>query len=196
MDGKLTAHGAARRAKDNLQSERSGAEPTELDQVVLNALGRSAGFQAFALPKRLLLPTFSRYDVGMQYATHVDSALMGGTSGEQVRSDLAMTLFLSEPDQYDGGELVIELPFGEQEIKLPAGEAVVYPATTLHRVNPITRGTRLAAIAWMQSAVPDERLRGILYDLSKAIQELDENSPAVPKLLKCYQNLLRLSAEI
>lgn len=194
-DGKLTAHGQAREVKHNLQLKRQGPQITELDEVVLAACKRSVDFQAFALPKRLLMPLFSRYEPGMEYGSHIDSALTGGGNG--IRTDLAMTLFLSQPASYDGGELVIELPIGEEAIKLDAGEAVVYSATTIHHVAPVTRGVRLAAVTWIQSVVRDERLRTILYDLTRASRDpVVAANPEVSLLLgKSYHNLLRYAAE-
>jgi PKHD-type hydroxylase len=197
VDGKLTATGLAREAKKNLQTDRTGPDPTELDQIILNALGRSAQLYTFAYPKRITLPRFSRYEIGMEYGAHVDSAIMGKGSG-QIRSDLSLTIFLSDPASYDGGELILELPFGEQEIKLDAGEAIVYSSTTLHRVAPVTRGVRLAAIGWIQSSVPDERLRAILFDLHTAVQRAEQEGSKETALLlnKSFSNLLRYSVQL
>lgn len=197
VDGKLTAHGAARKVKNNLQMERTGPEPTEADRILLAALGRNEYFQSFAIPKRIGSPTFSRYEVGMEYGNHVDGAIMGSGS-EAIRTDLAGTVFLSDPGSYDGGELILQLSFGEQEIKLEAGEAIVYSATTLHRVAPVTRGVRLVALTWIQSAVPDERLRAILFDLNAAIKRADANTDSglVTNLHKSYHNLLRYAVDL
>jgi PKHD-type hydroxylase len=194
-DGKLTAHGQAREVKNNLQLQNTEPAPGELEKLVLSALQRSAEFQAFALPKRMTRPTFSRYDPGMAYGSHIDGALMGGYTG--VRTDLAMTLFLSPPATYDGGELVLERPIGEEEIKLDAGEAIVYPASTVHHVAPVTRGARVAVIMWLQSVVRDERLRGILYDLFQSSKQAEEAKHTALSLLlsKSYHNLLRYAAE-
>ena len=145
VGGKLTAEGAARAVKNNLQTPASAA-PEECERIVLDALGRNDEFRAFALPARLQLPTFVRYLPGMEYGTHLDNSVMGPPD-DPIRTDLSLTLFLNEPDAYDGGELVMELPLGEQEVKLLSGEAVIYPSTTLHRVNPVTRGERLVAIS-------------------------------------------------
>jgi PKHD-type hydroxylase len=194
--GKLTAKGRARAVKHNLQIERTGPEPTDLDRTVLAALRRNELFQAFAFPKRMVSPIFSRYEPGMEYGSHVDAAITG-TGLDTVRSDLAMTLFLSDPASYDGGELVLEMAVGQQEIKLDAGEAVVYPATLVHRVAAVTRGVRLAAVTWVQSAVPDARLRSILFDLGTACRQADADSDSdrVLLLTKCYQNLLRYAID-
>jgi PKHD-type hydroxylase len=194
VDGKATASGAAREVKQNLQAERSGAEWAALDEIVFSALRRNQEFQAFAIPKRILPPRYSRYQPGMQYGWHVDSAIMGA---QPMRTDLAMTIFLSPPDSYDGGELAIESSLGEQEVKLAAGEAVVYPAGTLHRVTPVTRGVRLAAVTWIQCAVRDERLRSILCDLGQALHQAEaaNDTEAILLLSKCYHNLLRYAVE-
>lgn len=189
-DGKLTASGLARDVKNNLQV--SGRETDGLAEIVAAAFRRSPEFQAFALPRRFARPIFSRYDPGMEYGTHIDQALMG-----EVRTDLSVTVYLSRPETYDGGELVIQMPLGNQEIKLDAGEAIVYPSNCLHYVAPVTRGVRLAAVTWVQSLVRDESLRGILCDLHQAMQE-----PAVAKnpnltllLGKSFHNLLRYAAD-
>ena len=195
VDGKLTANGSAREVKHNLQLQRSAPESSPLHQTVIDAFTRCAEFQAFALPKRVLAPLFNRYEPGMQYGAHIDNAMMGGFSG--LRTDLSVTLFLSPPDSYDGGELVVDLPSGEQEIKLDSGEAVVYPSTTVHRVAPVTRGVRLAAVTWVQSSVRDERLRAILYDLHHALQTTEAGTDKALTLLltKSYHNLIRYAVE-
>lgn len=193
-DGKLSAHGNARAIKNNLQAERNSSETTEIDGIFLSALRRNEDFQNFAIPRRVQLPLFSRYEPGMEYGAHIDSALMG--AGDPMRTDLAFTLFLSEPDTYDGGELAIELASGEQEIKLGAGEGVCYSAKSLHRVTPVTRGVRLVAVTWIQSAVRDERIRAILVDLSQASRELNSRDRAGMLVNKAYHNLIRISAEL
>jgi PKHD-type hydroxylase len=195
QDGKLTAQGHARDLKRNLQAERTGVESSEIDGIVIQALTRNQDFQTFAMPSRFGLPIFSRYEPGMGYGAHIDNSFMGGFNG--VRSDLAMTLFLSSPESYDGGELTIHQGMGEQEIKLERGEAIVYPASSVHHVNAVTRGVRLAAVTWIQSAVRDERLRAILYDLSRAMSQVEkEKSHDLSLLLgKSYHNLVRYAAQ-
>ncbi|SRR5260221_4779539 len=196
VDGKATAAGAASQVKKNLQADRDGADLSSLDNALFAALRDNREFQLFAHPKRILAPTYSRYEPGMHYGAHVDGAIMGGAN--PLRADLAMTLYLSAPDCYDGGELAIVSAHGEQEIKLAAGEAVVYAATSLHRVAPVTRGVRRVAVTWIQSAVRDVALRGILYDLGKATANAETAGDAGALLLlsKCYHNLLRYAAEI
>ncbi len=194
VDGKLTSSGPAREVKNNLQAERATGEPGEADQIVLAALSRSHLLHSFAFARRIMLPLFNRYENGMQYGAHVDSAVMG-KGNEQIRTDLSMTIFLSDPAEYDGGELILETPFGEQEIKLDAGEAVVYASTAIHRVAPVTRGMRLAAVTWIQSSVPDERLRAILVDLNQAASQAGNHELSV-LLNKSYNNLLRYAIDI
>ena len=196
VDGKATASGVAKQAKHNLQAERGESVPfAALDELIFSALRSSSEFQMFAYPRRILPPSYSRYEPGMEYGTHIDGAIMGG--GHPMRTDLAMTLFLSAPDSYDGGELIIEQSFGEHEIKLPAGEAVVYPASSLHRVAPVTRGARMAAVTWIQCSVRDERLRAILYDLGRTSQDAEaaQDSAGLLLLSKCYHNLLRYAVD-
>jgi PKHD-type hydroxylase len=160
-------------------------------------------FQDFALPKQLAPPTFSKYEPGMEYGTHVDTPLMG--HGATMRSDLSLTVFLSDPSSYDGGELTVETGVGEQTVKLPPGWAVVYTSTTLHRVRPVTRGARLVGLSWVQSFVKDEGMREILHDIAVATQALDkppepseaEHRQAIKnRLYKAYANLVRRQAEV
>jgi PKHD-type hydroxylase len=191
-DGKLTAGGQAREVKHNLQAKRNGAESAELDRIVISALERHSEFQAFAMPKRFAAPIFSRYEPGMEYGGHIDNSLMGN-----VRTDLAMTLFLSPPASYGGGELVVHFSVGDQDIKLDSGEAIVYPANAVHHVNPVTTGVRLAAVTWIQSRVKEEELRAILFDLACAMKQAEKGPDRGHKLLlsKSYHNLVRYAAE-
>jgi len=193
-DGKMTASGFAREVKHNLQLQREGSNAGQLDQIVVSAFERSPEFQAFAIPRRVMAPIFSRYDPGMNYGSHVDNAFMAGGG---VRSDLSVTLFLSPPDTYDGGDLVIEMALGEQQIKLDAGEAIVYPASSVHRVAPVTRGVRFAAVTWVQSAIRDESVRTILHDLHRTMVHPDAARSQELSLLlsKSYHNLLRHAAD-
>jgi PKHD-type hydroxylase len=180
--------------KHNLQAKRESAAPTEIDLILTAAFNRHRDFQAFAMPGRFVTPICSRYEPGMQYGAHVDNSIMGGAHA--LRTDLAMTLFVSPPGSYDGGELVLHLASGEQEIKLDGGEAVVYSASSVHHVAPVTRGVRLAVVTWFQSRVRDERLREILYDLNRAVQRTEKADPELSILLsKSYHNLVRYAAE-
>ena len=194
VDGKATAQGIARGVKNNQQAERAGAGLSDLDDLVRSALYANHAFQAFAFPRRIRPPVFSRYQPGMEYGAHVDGAIMNDAAG-QLRADLAVTIFLIPPDAYDGGELVFELPSGEQEIKLASGEAVVYSASSVHRVQPVTRGVRMAAVTWVHSAVRDERMRAILFDLYVAHKKLEAHEDALLLVVKAYHNLLRITSE-
>jgi PKHD-type hydroxylase len=193
LDGKATAYGIARDVKNNRQAERTDVL-APLDELVTNALYANTDFQAFAFPRKVRLPIFSRYEPGMTYGPHVDATIFND-DGVLMRADLAVTLFLSAPETYDGGELVIELPYGEEEIKLAAGEAVVYSASSVHRVAPVTRGVRMAAVTWVQTAVQDERMRAILYDLYLMLHQVETGEDPTLLLNKTYNNLLRISSE-
>lgn len=196
-DGKLTAYGSAKAVKNNLQAEQSEGETEELDGIVMNALWRNETFQAFAIPKRVVAPLFARYDPGMSYGAHIDAAVMG-TDEESVRSDLAITVFLSDPATYEGGALVLQLPWGEKHLRLLPGEAVIYSADTLHRVDPVVSGSRLVAVSWIQSVVRDPQLRTILFDLSRAELKAESAGDAelISLLNKSCHNLLRHAADI
>jgi PKHD-type hydroxylase len=199
VDGKVTAGAQSAKAKRNLQVPEDTPEARELGQIILAALGQNEEFVSAALPMRVFPPLFNRYDEGHGFDTHVDNAIRFAGS-VRFRTDVSCTLFLSEPDEYDGGELVVQDAYGEQRVKLAAGDLVVYPATSLHRVEPITRGSRWAAFFWAQSMVRDEGQRRLLYDLDCAIRDVrgtlsDEFEPAV-KLAGVYHNLLRRWAEI
>ena len=195
VDGKLTAGGGAREIKSNLQVDREATETSAADKLFVAAIGRNEELQTFAMPQRFLMPVYSRYEPGMGYGPHIDNSLIGGFNG--LRTDLAMTLFLSHPASYDGGELVLHLPVGKEEIKLDRGEAVVYPASYIHHVSHVVRGVRLAAVTWLQSAVRDERLRAILHDLYRAVNRTaaDGNHELSLTLNKNYHNLIRYAAE-
>ncbi|MBN8885150.1 MAG: Fe2+-dependent dioxygenase [Rudaea sp.] len=190
IDGKATAGGGARDIKHNLQTSSDGAEAQSAEKKALAALTAHADFCAVAMPQRIAQPFFSRYEPGMYYGPHIDSSFMGGFNG--VRTDLALTLFLSPPSSYDGGELVIHRQRGEEPIKLDAGEAIVYSAGTLHRVAPVTRGVRLAMVTWIQSAIGDADLRETLLDLGRiARQAEDENCSFALALNRSLHNLIR-----
>lgn len=198
VDGKATAGHRAQRVKHNLQADRAKSpQSNEVEDIVLAALRRNAEFRRTALPRHIRPPLFSRYEPGMQYGRHVDDAIMGTT--QRARSDLSVTLFVSDPQDYDGGELVIEASLGEQEVKLPAGAAVVYASSTLHRVAPVTRGQRLAAVTWVQSLVRDPAAREILHDLDlvrRACNRLAPDGHETDLAYKTYVNLLRMWSEV
>ncbi|HWA01585.1 MAG TPA: Fe2+-dependent dioxygenase [Caulobacterales bacterium] len=199
-DGRVTAGAQSALAKVNQQLPEDCAEARQLGDAVLDALGRSPLFVSAALPLKTFPPLFNRYGEGMRFDAHIDNAIrpVKGAS-VRVRTDLSATLFLSEPDEYDGGELVIELPFGAQDVKLEAGSLVLYPASSLHRVNAITRGARLASFFWIQSMVRDDGERALLFDLDQSIQALaSEHGQAhgeVVRLTGLYHNLLRRWAD-
>lgn len=196
IDGKETAGFRAKLVKNNLQMKKSASGAEEIKSGVVEALRANDEFQRFALPKTIQRPLISRYREGMNYGRHVDDALMGG--GGKTRTDLSVTLFLNDPGDYEGGELVIENPMGEEEIKLPAGAAVVYPSGALHRVAPVTRGERIAAVTWVESHVRDPQRREVLYDLDLIRQRLSKAEPdsrETDLAFKTYANLLRMWAE-
>ncbi len=202
VDGRLTAGDQAAKSKNNLQIPVDSDESRELGEIVLNALARNPTFNSAVLPLRVLPPMFNRYDVGMTFGAHVDNAIrtVPGTGGMRMRADISSTLFLTDPQDYDGGELVVEDTYGMQSVKLPAGDMVVYPSSSLHRVEPITRGSRWGSFFWSQSMVKDDGLRAMLYDLDIAIietrRQLDDDNPAVLGLVNHYHNLLRRWAEL
>lgn len=195
-DGRSTAGYRAKRVKNNLQMERTAPAAKEVVNLVLGGLRRNKDFQRAFLPKSIRPPLISRYEVGMSYGLHVDDALMG--SGQRARSDIALTIFLSDPADYDGGELIMASPFGDQEVKLPAGAAVVYPSSTLHQVAPVTRGERLAAVTWAQSHVRDAAQRELLYEVYQTrekLAQIDPDGAETDLAFKAYSNLLRMWAD-
>lgn len=195
-DGKTTAGFRAQRVKANQQLKRDSEAAKVLNEVLTKALQSHPSFQGATWCKVMRPVLISRYEPGMQYGMHSDNPLMGGP--RKVRTDLAMTLFLSEPDSYDGGELHFESPWGAQEVKLPPGSAVIYPATTLHRVNPVTRGQRLAAVTWIESHVRDPQQREILAELARIRIFLHNRTPDAVETglaFKIQSNLLRMWAD-
>ena len=192
-DGKATAGAAARSVKDNLQASGGDPHVQGLERFVLDALMRHPVFAIAARPARFSRVLFSRYEPGMTYGRHTDDALMG-PAGDQVRTDLAFTVFLADPTAYEGGALEIEGPAGDVSVKLAAGEAVVYPAGTIHRVAPVTAGARLAAVGWVQSLVADASQREVLFDLSRARAALSGNRDDALLIDKAISNLLRMWA--
>ncbi|HEV7775760.1 MAG TPA: Fe2+-dependent dioxygenase [Luteibacter sp.] len=197
-DGRQTVGPQGAQVKRNLQLPEASPLRQELGQVVLAALARHPLYHASVLPLRTLPPRFNRYEGGGQYGFHIDGAIMASGDGPPIRSDVSCTLFLSEPDDYDGGELIVSDTYGEHEIKLPAGDAIIYPSSSLHRVMPVTRGTRYASFFWAQSLVRDDHSRRLLLEMDAAIQKLteaDANAEAVLQLTGVYHNLLRRWAD-
>ncbi|MBK1889462.1 Fe2+-dependent dioxygenase [Undibacterium sp. 14-3-2] len=195
-DGTKTAGTLARNVKRNAQIDDSTEVAISLGNHILRSLGNNPLFVSAALPRKIYPPKFNRYADGGTYGTHVDSAIMQipGTN-LSLRTDLSATLFLAEPDEYEGGELEIETEFGVQAVKLEAGNMVLYPSSSLHRVMPVTEGARVASFFWIESLVSDEGERAMLFDLDQTIQKLtpsiDANDPRLLKLTGIYHNLLR-----
>ncbi len=198
VDGRLSAGSAARRVKNNEEADRSAREVSQLDNLVMGKLVQHPVYRNGALPLKVAAPFYARYLPGRTYGDHVDDPVMGG-DGALYRSDIAITLFLNDPQQYDGGELEIRTTFGSQSIKLPAGDAVMYPASSLHRVTPVTRGERLVAVTWAQSLVRDPAKRELLYELNQAREALLAAAPDAPETTRvntAYVNLVRMWGEI
>ena len=201
VDGRVTAGHQGAIVKRNLQIAEDSPLARELGATVLAALERHPLFLSAALPARVYPPMFNRYDAadGMHFGSHVDAAvrLVPGT-GIKLRTDVSATLFLSAPDEYEGGELQIDDTYGTHSVKLPAGDLVLYPATSLHRVTPVTKGARLASFFWVQSMVRDDAQRALLFDLDMSIVRLTRDAPehaSLVSLTGCYHNLLRMWAD-
>jgi len=200
VDGNATSGHQSALAKQNEQLPEDSEAATQAGRLILEALGRSPLFFASALPLKIYPPLFNRYGVGQLFDTHVDNAIrLKRGSDFRIRSDLSITVFLEATEDYDGGELLIEDHYGVQRVKLPAGHAVVYPSSSLHRVTPITRGQRVASFFWLQSMVRDAEKRRTLFDLDRAVQRLTGNlggkDRSVIELTGVYHNLLRLWAD-
>jgi PKHD-type hydroxylase len=198
VDGKLTAGRYAKLIKNNEQLASTNTITQELGAIVLNALKRHSLFQTAVRPRYIRPPLFSRYEPGMAYGDHTDNAIMGSDKN-RTRSDVSLTLFLSEPDTYKGGELSLDTPFGEQQFKLPAGAMLFYPSTLLHSVTEVTEGVRFAAVTWVQSLVRDVQEREILFELEKVRRSLFEQQGKTLEfdlLSKTVSNLLRKWAEV
>ncbi len=200
-DGSNTAMGMAASVKQNQQAPTKNPTVHQLTNRLLARIGESPGIISAALPQRIFPPCFNLYQNGGEYGFHVDAAIMRIPESQDVlRSDVSMTVFLSEPESYQGGELIISTDFGEQSVKLKAGQAVVYPSSSLHKVTPVIKGKRLAAITWMQSLVADATLRHTLRELDASIQSLIAKQSAdrqdLDRLHKVYHNLIRQNAEV
>lgn len=201
-DGRMTAGVQSAQAKNNEQLPQDSAEAKALQQIVLGGLNRNMVFFSAALPKRVFPPLFNRYGgTANAFGNHVDNAVrfIPGTLGERVRTDISCTLFLAEPAEYDGGELMVEDTFGAQSVKLPAGDMVLYPGTSVHRVEPVTRGHRVASFFWVESMVRSDEQRRLLYDMDQHLMQLrgtvGETDAAVIGLTGTYHNLLRQWAD-
>lgn len=200
VDGRVTAGHQSSRTKDNMQLPEGSPAARELGAMILTALEQNALFISAALPARVFPPLFNRYQSGQTFGTHVDNAIRQVTgTPHRIRTDLSATLFFTGPEAYDGGELVVEDTYGTHEIKLPAGHLILYPASSLHQVRPVTRGARLASFFWIQSMVRDDGERTLLFDLDVAIQRLNGDGSGqnlAVQLTGVYHNLLRRWAEI
>ena len=200
VDGRITAGAQSAGVKRNLQIAEDDPAARELQAVILRALGTSELFVSAALPLRVFPPLFNRYDAqaGHGFGSHVDNAIRFA-GGQRFRTDVSCTLFLTDPADYDGGELVVEDTYGEQRVKLPAGSLIVYPATSLHRVEPVTRGSRWASFFWAQSMVADDGRRALLHGLDRSVIEarakLGDQDDTVLRLTATYHNLLRQWAQ-
>jgi PKHD-type hydroxylase len=200
VDGRVTAGHQSARTKENMQLPEDHPASRMLGDVVLAALERSPLFITAALPAKVFPPLFNRYEGGQFFGTHVDNAIrqVKGTP-HRIRTDLSATLFLSAPEEYEGGELVVEDTFGVHSVKLPPGHLVLYPSTSLHHVRPVTRGARICSFFWIQSMIRDDGQRTLLFDLDMAIQRINEDMPdhaSAVQLTGVYHNLLRRWAEV
>ncbi len=199
IDGKVTAGFQSSRTKDNMQIPEGHPAAQEIGDLILGALQRNALFMSAALPLKVFPPLFNSYSGGQSFGTHVDNAIrqVAGTN-HRVRTDLSATLFLTEPEDYEGGELCIEDTYGLHKVKLPAGHMILYPATSLHFVEPVTSGARVSSFFWIQSMIRRDSQRTLMFDLDTAIQRLNEDAPDHPstvQLTGIYHNLLRQWAD-
>ncbi len=195
IDGRATAGHIAAKAKNNLQLPLDHPVARQLGDLILGALSQNSSFIAATLPLHILPPRFNRYQGGGDYGNHIDNSIINvpGTA-QQLRTDVSSTLFFSDPDEYDGGELIVQDTYGTHTVKLPAGHMVIYPGASLHRVSPVTRGTRYAAFFWTQSLVRQDNHRSLLWELDTAIQHIAQSLPghaAMPQLTGVYHNLIR-----
>jgi len=205
VDGRVTAGYQAQEVKRNAQIPESSPVAKELGEMILAGLARSPRFMSAALPLRVFPPMFNSYAGGQTFGTHVDTAIRQlATTGQRIRTDLSATLFLTAPNEYDGGELIVEDSYGEKSVKLAAGDMVLYPATSLHRVEPVTRGNRVSSFFWIQSMIRQDAHRALLFELDASIQrlagsDLAQSAPVKQssvQLTGVYHNLLRQWAEM
>ena len=196
-DGHLSAGMVAKQVKNNQEVSDENII-SSLNNIVMNNVVRHPTYQQAALPHRVAAPFYARYESGMEYGEHIDDPIMGAVN-ERYRSDLAMTIFLNSPDEYDGGELIIKSSFGEQSIKYNAGDAVLYPSTTHHRVSKVTSGKRYVAVTWIQSLIRDNEQRDLLYQLNKTREKMLRNDPTsedTKRIDNTYVNLIRMWSDI
>ena len=200
-DGRSTAGAQSALVKRNEQLPPNGDLARALGQRIVSALTANPLFISAAIPLHIFPPLFNRYGPGHHFGVHVDNAVRGDhLTGTRIRTDLSVTLFLSEPDEYDGADLIVEDYYGSHDVKLPAGHLVLYPASSLHMVTPITRGVRVASFFWIQSMIRDAHARSLIFDLDTSIQSLVErlgrDDPETVKLTGIYHNLIRYWAEV
>ncbi len=199
VDGNVTSGHQSAQAKYNEQLPEESVEGREVGEEIRVALGRSPLFFSAALPRQIYPPLFNRYQGNMNFGNHVDTAIrVHPPTGRRIRSDISATLFLTPPEDYDGGELLVEDTYGVQSVKLPAGDMVLYPATSLHRVSPVTRGSRVSSFFWVESMVREDAQRSLLFDMDMAIVRLSRDTPnhqSLVTLTGCYHNLLRMWAD-
>jgi PKHD-type hydroxylase len=200
VDGRVTAGHQSALVKDNAQLPEHHPVARELGDIIISSLQKNALFISAALPLRVFPPLFNRYRGGQSFGNHVDNAIRQTSNGSlRIRTDLSCTLFLAEPEEYEGGELLVEDTYGVHSVKLPAGHMVLYPSSSLHNVTPVTRGARVASFFWLQSMIRDDGERTLLFDLDTAIQRLTvdmPSHPAVVHLTSVYHNLLRRWAQV
>jgi PKHD-type hydroxylase len=197
-DGKLSAGMVASRVKHNLEANRESKEISQVDNLVMGSLVRHPDYRAGALPLRVAAPFYARYQPGMRYGDHVDDPVMGA-DGALYRTDVSITIFLNEPDEYDGGELVVRGNFGDQRVKMPAGDAVMYPSSSLHHVAEVTRGERLVAVTWVQSLIRDPAQRELLYELNRVREKMLADSSETEEAVivnRAYVNLVRMWGDV
>jgi PKHD-type hydroxylase len=197
IDGKLSAGAVARQIKNNEELDIHSQELAKLNEIVMGSLIRHPEYRNAALPMKVAAPYYARYKEGMSYGDHVDDPIT--VLDEPYRSDVSITVFLNDPDEYDGGELVIRTSYGENSIKLPAGDAVIYPSSSVHHINEITRGTRLVAVTWLQSLIRDPARRELLYELNQVREKMLKEAPAdeaTKKIDRTYVNLIRMWGEV
>lgn len=194
VDGRITAGHQGARVKDNEQLPPGSPAAERVGGLILQALSVNPLFMSAALPLHVLPPMFNRYSAGQTFGTHVDGSIRSLPNGQRIRTDLSCTLFFAGPDEYEGGELVIEDTYGCKSVKLPPGHMILYPSTSLHRVTPVTRGARLCSFFWLQSLVREDSRRSLLFDMDIAIQHLGSENPLHPSVVSLtgvYHNLLR-----